>query len=202
MQLSSRGGATSSAADVARSIWANEGPRGFAKGLSPALLRASTYGSLRIGMYEPIKETTASLAGLGPGEELPLPAKVFAGALCGAVAQGVCCPTDVVKIRLQGDAAGTRYRGVGHAFSSIARSEGLRGLYQGVAPASQRAAVVAAVELSTYDSFKTFLLPHTGDTIVTHFAAALMAGYVEVSMDNIQCSDIYTLINEQFHHKT
>ena len=76
MQLSSRGGATSSAADVARSIWANEGPRGFVKGLSPALLRASTYGSLRIGMYEPIKETTASLAGLGPGEELPLPAKV------------------------------------------------------------------------------------------------------------------------------
>ena len=121
--------------------------------------------------------------------------QVFAGALCGAVAQGVCCPTDVVKIRLQGDAAGTRYRGVGHAFSSIARSEGLRGLYQGVAPASQRAAVVAAVELSTYDSFKTFLLPHTGDTIVTHFAAALMAGYVEVSMDNIQCSDICTLIN-------
>ena len=54
---------------------------------------------------------------------------------------------------------------------------------------------MAAVELSTYDSFKTFLLPHTGDTIVTHFAAALMAGYVEVSMDNIQCSDICTLIN-------
>ena len=72
-----------------------------------------------------------------------------------AVAQAICCPTDVVKIRMQGDASGARYnKGIASAFQSIARNEGIRGMYQGVVPASQRAAVVAAVELSTYDSFK------------------------------------------------
>ena len=178
MQITARAGGSSSAFGVARGILANEGPAGFAKGLSPALLRASTYGSLRIGMYEPIKEATASVAGLKPGTELPLLSKVFVGAFCGGVAQAICCPTDVVKIRLQADAAGTRYHGITDAFTKIARTEGVRGLYQGVSPASQRAAVVAAVELSTYDSFKTFLLPYLGDSIKTHFGAALMAGFL------------------------
>ena len=35
-----------------------------------------------------------------------------------------------------------------HAFRSIARTEGLRGLYSGMAPTVQRASIVAAVELA------------------------------------------------------
>ena len=37
-----------------------EGAAGLTKGLSPALLRQSTYGSLRLGIYEPIKQSLAS----------------------------------------------------------------------------------------------------------------------------------------------
>lgn len=34
---------------------------------------------------------------------------------------------DVIKVRMQADRAGTLYRGVGHAFTTIYRHEGLRG---------------------------------------------------------------------------
>lgn len=162
----------SSAFSVFGGILANEGAGGFMKGLSPALLRASTYGSLRLGMYEPIKDVVTG------GREPGLHHKILSGALSGSIAQSICCPTDVIKIRMQNDTAGVRYTGLADAFVSIARSEGLRGMYQGVAPAAQRAAVVAAVELSTYDTFKTMLLPHLGDNIKTQLCAALMAGFL------------------------
>jgi hypothetical protein len=51
-------------------------------------------------------------------------------------------------------ASAPRYRNVVHAFTTIARSEGLKGLYRGVGPTMQRAAVIAGVELASYDEAK------------------------------------------------
>lgn len=184
LQVSTAAGASKTSAwQVSRDILSNEGVRGFLKGLSPALLRASTYGSLRLGMYEPIKDNIVAIipskrTNSGDGQEAGLHHKILSGALSGSIAQAICCPTDVVKIRMQVDTAGTRYSGIMDAFVSIFRSEGIRGMYQGVTPAAQRAAVVAAVELSTYDSFKMMLIPHLGDNIKTQLCAALMAGFL------------------------
>jgi hypothetical protein len=87
--------------------------------------------------------------------------KLVAGVTSGALASGLCNPTDVVKVRMQADRGGggggkavPRYPNVFSAFYSIGRSEGLRGLYRGVAPTMQRAAVIAGVELASYDEAK------------------------------------------------
>lgn len=47
-----------------------------------------------------------------------------------------------------------RYRSLFDAFSTIWRVEGVAGLYKGVSPTTQRAAIVAAVELASYDECK------------------------------------------------
>lgn len=74
-----------------------------------------------------------------------------------------------------------RYHGIVDAFRTIVKTEGFRGLYKGVSPTTQRAAIVAAVELSSYDECKLLLLRYTnwtdGDK-KTHFAASLMAGFL------------------------
>ncbi len=61
--------------------------------------------------------------------------RIAAGCTTGTLAILSAQPTDVVKIRMQAevvaDGAGSRYRGVVDAYRTVAREEGLRGLYKG-----------------------------------------------------------------------
>lgn len=79
-----------------------------------------------------------------------------------------------------------RYNGVIHAFRTIAKTEGISALYRGVIPTVQRAAIVNAAELATYDQAKGFLIANniTGDTVYGHFGASLMAGFVATVFSN------------------
>eukprot|EP00931_Biecheleriopsis_adriatica_P092646 TRINITY_DN66436_c0_g1_i1.p1 TRINITY_DN66436_c0_g1~~TRINITY_DN66436_c0_g1_i1.p1 ORF type:complete len:309 (-),score=52.55 TRINITY_DN66436_c0_g1_i1:66-962(-) len=165
--------------DCTRTILRNEGAAGLYKGLSPALLRASTYGSARIGFYEPIKQL---IAGNKPSEELPLVSKMLAGISSGGLASFIFSPVDLVKVRMQGDREGKRYPRLFPAFASIARSEGLSGMYRGASATVGRAAMCGMVELVTYDEFKRLFI-HTSwwpfaDSLPTHFAASLAAGFL------------------------
>lgn len=45
-----------------------------------------------------------------------------------------------------------RYTGFLHALSDIVKTEGVLGLYKGVGPTCGRATVLAAAELTTYDT--------------------------------------------------
>ena len=65
----------------------------------------------------------------------------------------LCAPIGV-SIVSQADRAGTRYKGTVHAFQDIIRTEGVRGLWKGWGPNVQRAYIVNAVELATYDQAK------------------------------------------------
>ena len=51
----------------------------------------------------------------------------------------------------------TRHSSVFECFRDIYVKEGLRGLWRGVTPTAQRAAVVAGVQLPVYDWAKIFL---------------------------------------------
>jgi len=61
--------------------------------------------------------------------------KVLSGGLSGTLAQAFANPCDVVKVRMIGDGMSgqaPRYRWFLGAFVDIAKTEGIRGLYQGV----------------------------------------------------------------------
>lgn len=165
--------------DCARTIVRNERLRGLYKGLSPALLRACTYGSARIGLYEPIKQL---IAGDASPDQLPLGLKILAGISSGGMASFAFSPVDLVKVRMQGDREGKRYPRLIPAFWSIARTEGLRGMYRGSSATVARAATCGMVELVTYDEFKRGLIltkwwPYH-DSIQTHVAASMAAGFL------------------------
>lgn len=61
--------------------------------------------------------------------------RLLAGSTTGALAVAVAQPTDVVKVRFQAQAragSGRRYQSTVEAYKTIAREEGIRGLWKGV----------------------------------------------------------------------
>ena len=72
---------------------------------------------------------------LGSGGAGLLVVRMGAGITTGCLAILSAQPTDVVKIRMQAEVLRpgekSRYKGVLHAYSTVAREEGLRGLYKG-----------------------------------------------------------------------
>jgi len=166
LQMDGSGGAPkvyNGTLDCAKKLVAAEGPGALFKGLPPALVRQSTYGSLRYGLYGPIKNSM----GIKAGEPVPLWKKIVAGGGSGAIASAVANPTDLMKVRLQtdgmtkgadGELLPKRYSGMIDCFTKVVKEEGVAALWTGVGPTVGRATALAAAELATYDEVKTRLL--------------------------------------------
>lgn len=188
LQMDGSGGSVklyNGSVDCASKLVKAEGPGALFKGLPPALVRQSTYGSLRYGLYGPIKNSL----GIKAGEKVPVYKKIIAGGGAGAIASAVANPTDLLKVRLQTDgmvkdAEGNympkRFTGMVHAFQTVVKEEGVLALWTGVGPTVGRATALAAAELATYDEVKTQLLAtgyFTPGLLLTA-TTALASGYV------------------------
>ena len=88
------------------------------------------------------------------------------------------------QVRMQADATAAvpRYRGVAHAFASVVKEDGLRGLWRGTLPAVQRAALVNLGELATYDVAKAHAVDLLGEGSFAHSVAALASGLVATAV--------------------
>ncbi|XP_022101204.1 mitochondrial substrate carrier family protein ucpB-like [Acanthaster planci] len=158
-----------------------EGVLALYKGLTPALLREATYSTIRIGAYEPIKV----LFGATDRHHTPLAKKLGAGATSGAIGSMIAVPTDLIRVRLQAQGhlstgEQPRYRGFTHAFTDILRKEGFRGLYRGTSPTVQRAVIVTATQVPTYDHTKHTILNHGWmmEGPALHIVSAMTAGFM------------------------
>ncbi|OCT96431.1 hypothetical protein XELAEV_18014109mg [Xenopus laevis] len=106
-----------------------EGPKSLYNGLAAGLQRQMSFASVRIGLYDSVKQfytKGSEHAGIG--------SRLAAGCTTGAMAVAVAQPTDVVKVRFQAQAnssANRRYKGTMDAYRTIAREEGMRGLWKG-----------------------------------------------------------------------
>ncbi|XP_074015889.1 putative mitochondrial transporter UCP3 isoform X1 [Numenius arquata] len=135
-----------------------EGPRSLYSGLVAGLQRQMSFASIRIGLYDSVKQLYTPKG----AESTGLAARVLAGCTTGAVAVACAQPTDVVKVRFQANGAmpesTRRYSGTVDAYRTIAREEGIRGLWRGTLPNITRNAIVNCGELVTYDLIKDALL--------------------------------------------
>jgi len=186
LQMDGSGGgvkAYNGSLDCATKLVRSEGPTSLFKGLPPALLRQSTYGSLRYGLYGPIKDSM----GIKAGEPVPLWKKIVAGGGAGAIASAIANPTDLMKVRLQTDGmskdeAGKllpkRYTGMINCFSSIIKEEGVLALWTGVGPTAGRATVLAAAELASYDEAKGVLSGFGMSGIVLVACTSFISGFI------------------------
>jgi hypothetical protein len=156
-----------------------EGASALWKGLKPALLRQASYGSLRYGLYTPLKNLLAGDSSSGTSS-LPIYKKVLAGAMSGAMASLVANPTDLIKVRMQAAHNGGQgsSSSLAQAFADIVKSKGVVGLYKGSSATVSRATVLAAVELSSYDFFKDLIRPFAAEGPVLHFSTAVCSGFL------------------------
>jgi solute carrier family 25 (mitochondrial carrier), member 14/30 len=127
--------------------------------MAPALLRQASYGTLKFGSYYWMQGV---LGGTGASPALNVGCAVTAAVLAASVAN----PTDVLKVRMQ---ASTTRGSLLTNFVDVWHLEGVRGLWRGVGPTAQRAAIIAAVELPVYDWVKHRLRERLGDTTANHF---------------------------------
>jgi hypothetical protein len=68
------------------------------RGLVASMLREGSYSSIRMGLYGPIRSKLVN-----DEKEVPLSKKILAGLLSGGIGSCFVNPTDVVKIRIQGE---------------------------------------------------------------------------------------------------
>jgi len=143
LQLEQQRGRFPSILDTFRRSVASGGVKSLYAGAGPAIARQASYGSLRIGLYSPIKSAIC-------GDATPnFMLKALSGSISGSIASLFCTPLDVLKVRLQSGASTDR--NVARALYSLVRTEGISGAWRGWAPTASRAAVVAAAELGAYD---------------------------------------------------
>ncbi|XP_066063170.1 putative mitochondrial transporter UCP3 isoform X1 [Chamaea fasciata] len=135
-----------------------EGARSLYNGLAAGLQRQMSFASIRIGLYDSVKQLYTPKG----AESTGMATRLLAGCTTGAVAVACAQPTDVVKVRFQASRAlsdsARRYSGTVDAYRTIAREEGIRGLWRGTLPNIARNAIINCGELVTYDLLKDALL--------------------------------------------
>ncbi|OCT96432.1 hypothetical protein XELAEV_18014110mg [Xenopus laevis] len=164
--------------DTAKVRLQMEGAASLYNGLVAGLQRQMSFASIRIGLYDSVKQFYCRHS-----ESSGVACRLLAGCTTGALAVTLAQPTDVVKVRFQahikvidGD---RRYNGTVDAYKTIAKEEGLRGLWKGTITNITRNAIVNCAELVTYDLIKEEILNHRlmTDNMPCHFVAAFGAGF-------------------------
>lgn len=156
-----------------------EGVRALYSGLAPGLQRQMAFASVRIGLYDAVKQGYGKMLQVDPNQK-NIGLRILAGITTGGAAVVVAQPTDVVKVRMQAQSkANPRYTSTISAYRTIAIKEGARGLWRGCLPNVSRNAVVNCTELVSYDLIKETLLQRQllSDNIPCHFLSAVGAGF-------------------------
>ena len=156
------GGATKKYGNIAKGfgvIVREEGPLALYKGMAPSTLRELSYSTLRFGLYKPIKDFVGSLGQggappLGRPPPEPFWKKLLAGGLAGGIGSAISNPADLLKARMQADAA-VRPLSMSAHFRAIVAADGVRGLWRGTSTTVTRAVILGATKLASYDEIKT-----------------------------------------------
>ncbi|GAB6019891.1 hypothetical protein CHUAL_001426 [Chamberlinius hualienensis] len=150
-----------------------EGLKALYSGIRPAVLRQATYGTIKIGVYYTAKRCFSK----NTAEE-NMTVNVICGMLAGAVSASIANPTDVLKVRMQAQNGDFVKKPMIDSFMEISKKEGIRGLWRGVGPTAQRAAVIVGVVLPAYDVIKRHFINSNimENGIYNHFISSFIAG--------------------------
>ncbi|KAB1212879.1 Mitochondrial uncoupling protein 4 [Morella rubra] len=142
---------------IAARIVQAEGVAGLFSGVSATILRQTLYSTTRMGLYDILKRRWSD-SGSG---SLPLQRKIAAGLIAGGIGAAVGNPADVAM-------------------------EGIASLWRGSGLTVNRAMIVTASQLASYDQVKEMILERgvMGDGIGTHVTASFAAGFVAAVTSN------------------
>ncbi|CAJ1940237.1 unnamed protein product [Sphenostylis stenocarpa] len=166
-----------------------EGVAALFSGVSATILRQLLYSTTRMGLYDMLKKKWSdpnSTSGT-----MPLAYKITAGLIAGGIGAAVGNPADVAMVRMQADgrlppAQRRNYKSVVDAITRMAKDEGVTSLWRGSSLTVNRAMIVTASQLASYDQFKEMILEKglMRDGLGTHVMASFSAGFVAAVMSN------------------
>ena len=152
-------------------ILKDEGLAAFYKGINAAWMREASYTSLRLGLYEPLKDVIGA-----EGKDASFLKKFLAGALSGGIGSLAGNPFDVMKTRMMANEGAAK--GIMSYGSEIYKSSGLVGFYKGIEANIARAAILNATKMACYDQCKeTVQKMGVKDGIPLQFMSAFTAGF-------------------------
>ncbi|KAI5558341.1 hypothetical protein BDE02_17G033900 [Populus trichocarpa] len=147
----------------------SEGAAALFSGVSATILRQTLYSTTRMGLYDVLKHKWTD----PDTNTMPLVRKIVAGLISGAVGAAVGdgrLPIDQRR----------NYKSVVDALSQMSKQEGVASLWRGSGLTVNRAMIVTASQLASYDQAKEMILEKglMSDGIGTHVAASFLAGFV------------------------
>jgi len=157
-----------------KKIVAAEGTTALWKGVNAAWLRESSYTSLRLGLYEPMKV----LFGCTTPESTTFLKKFGAGSAAGALGSLAGNPFDVLKTKMM--ATEGAIPSISATAKELYSAQGIGGFYRGIDSNVARAMVLNGTKMSCYDTMKGFVVDTTGlskTSLMTQFLAASSAGF-------------------------
>ena len=160
--------------DIGRDIIQRERKLQIYDGLKPSLLRHCIYTTLRISIYENLRESLKN-----DKNSLSMSQKYLIGGTSGGLAQLVASPFDLLKIRYI-TKIDKQNVSIYKTFKNIYVENGIRGLWKGVSPNVSRAVLVNLGELATYDQAKQNLRSclKIEDSTPLHAMSSLCSGFV------------------------
>lgn len=179
--------ARSGPVSVGVKIFRTEGVAALFSGISATVLRQTLYSTTRMGLYEIFREKwTDRNTGT-----FSLTRKITAGLLAGGIGAAVGNPADVAMVRMQADgrlpvAQRRNYKGVADAISTMVKQEGVTSLWRGSSLTVNRAMIVTASQLASYDQIKETIIKQgvMADGLGTHVTASFAAGFVAAVASN------------------
>eukprot|EP00606_Chrysophyceae_sp_TOSAG23-5_P000835 GSChrysophyteH2.ASY1.ANO1.1051.1 assembled CDS len=154
------------------------GVRSLYQGLSAGVLRQVFYATSRFGLFEVMRDEYEHAFG-----NVDLAGRLGCGIASGSIAAFISCPAEVTLVRLSNDSTlpveqRRNYKGVGDAFARILKEEGMTAFFRGSGPFVNRAMLVGAVQVGTYDQFKQTYKEKFGivHPVTNVFCAAMTSG--------------------------
>eukprot|EP00897_Mesotaenium_endlicherianum_P004328 jgi/Mesen1/3923/ME000209S02935 len=139
-------------------IMREEGFMAFWKGNAVTIVHRLPYSAINFFSYEKYKSTLTMLAGIDPEHEslsAGMGTKLVAGGGAGCTAASLTYPLDLVRTRLAAQRSSRYYRGIFGTLSTIARDEGIRGLYKGMGATLLGVGPNIAINFCVYETLKS-----------------------------------------------
>ncbi|KAJ6954667.1 mitochondrial uncoupling protein 5 [Populus alba x Populus x berolinensis] len=165
----------------------SEGVAALYSGVSATVLRQTLYSTTRMGLYDVLKQKWTN----PETGNMPLLSKITAGLIAGGIGAAVGNPADVAMVRMQADgrlpvSQRRNYKSVIDAITRMSKQEGVTSLWRGSSLTVNRAMIVTASQLASYDQIKEMILGNgvMGDGLGTHVTASFAAGFVAAVASN------------------
>lgn len=196
-----------------RTILQQEGLGAFSRGVHASAIRGLTFGGIRLGAYEPVKDIISLLAATptasgsaaastGPSPhyhqqqgnlahthvQLTCGQKLLAGAISGGIGAVVTTPLELVKTRCQAASSAPRAAaGPMAVVREVLQQQGVQGLWRGATPSVVRSTLLNASMCATYDQARGWVSDTTGwarGSLANSLAASMASGLVTTTVVN------------------